>query len=66
MAEITSKGLMGLPHYRASRVSTSLYEPIYKKHMNEYMSTSKDPFSKTKQLIDRKIEEKEESGDERE
>lgn len=27
---MSSKGLMGLPHYRASRVSTSLYEPIYK------------------------------------
>lgn len=34
MAGITklnnSKGLMGLSHYRASKVSTSMYEPIYK------------------------------------
>lgn len=34
MAGITklnnSKGLMGLSHYRSSKVSTSMYEPIYK------------------------------------
>lgn len=30
MAEIKSHGLMGLPHYRNSRVSMALYEPIYK------------------------------------
>lgn len=29
MATVKSNGLLGLPHYRASRVSTSLYEPIY-------------------------------------
>lgn len=27
---VTSQGLMGLPHYRTSRVATSMYEPIYK------------------------------------
>lgn len=26
---ITSPGLMGLPHYRSSRVSRELYEPVY-------------------------------------
>lgn len=26
---MTSPGLMGLPHYRSSRVSRSLYEPVY-------------------------------------
>lgn len=29
MATVKSVGLGGLPHYRASRVSTSMYEPIY-------------------------------------
>jgi len=29
MAEQKSKGLLGLSNYRSSRVSTSLYEPIY-------------------------------------
>ena len=26
---MTSPGLMGLPHYRSSRVSRSMYEPVY-------------------------------------
>lgn len=26
---VTSTGLMGLPHFRASRVSTQMYEPVY-------------------------------------
>ena len=29
MAEITSVGLMGLPHFRTSRVSMEMYEPVY-------------------------------------
>lgn len=29
MTTVKSNGLLGLPHYRASRVSTSLYEPLY-------------------------------------
>lgn len=27
--QVTSVGLMGLPHYRASRVSMEMYEPVY-------------------------------------
>ena len=29
MATTKSNGLLGLPHYRASRVSTAMYEPLY-------------------------------------
>lgn len=48
LSEVSSQGLMGLPHFRASRVSTGLYEPVYLNlftvqiQLPEKMNTSDD------------------------